>query len=168
MLGQRLIAVLAGLFVGLALVTVSAPAVAHGLHHTDRAARMHGNPTGRVGSAVNPRRNSPSMPSTAPNGAERGEALATGECVSRLGRESSGAMTELKFIGAPLGCGPDGACHCCGASSSCCGMGCCGAALGVGAPTLPLAERPVLTISILALWRKAVSDALLRPPRSRA
>lgn len=168
MLGQRLIAVLGWLFLGLALVTVSAPAMAHGLHQIDRAARAHGHSAGRVGSAVDLTRDRPSVPSGTSEEAARGEARGTGECLSRLGGEWSGAVTELKFIGAPLGCGLGEGCHCCGASSSCCGMGCCGAALGVGAPSLPLVERPVLTISTLAFSQEPVSDTLLRPPRSRA
>jgi hypothetical protein len=163
MLGQGFRTLVAGFLVGLAFLTASPPAAAHGLHRN----------ASRVGAHHSPVRVEPNLKLISDAGSVRraavtevagDQASVRGECPAASPTQSPGRTAALRSSSLAVSSGTAGGCHCSDANCACCGLACCGA-LSVSTPTLPVADRPILALSALAFWQERFFDTLLRPPR---
>jgi hypothetical protein len=163
---QRLKSVIVGVLLGLALLSMSAPASAYG-QRSDRHPAVTVTspvrvelPPRVVGGHVLPTR---VLSSEAPPGD------ASGPRSAMSSRQAFGVQAAFKASSAPKSsCGHPEGCACGGANGACCGMTCCAMALVADTPTLACTDGPVLAAPPSALLEGTPADTLLRPPRAMA
>jgi hypothetical protein len=163
---QRLKSVIVGLLLGLALLSMSAPASAHG-QRSDRHSAV--TVTSPVRVELPPRVVGGHLLPTRVLSSEAPPDDASAPRSAMSSRQAFGVQAAFKASSAPKSsCGHPEGCACGGANGACCGMTCCAMALVVDTPTLACTDGPVLAAPPSALLEGKPADTLLRPPRAMA